>query len=38
MKIGLIPINVGVQSADDIIGLAQLAETLGYELGVYKIE
>lgn len=31
MKIGLIPINIGVKSADDIIGLAQLAETLGYE-------
>lgn len=31
MKFGLIPVNIGVQSADQMIGMAQLAENLGYE-------
>ena len=31
MKFGLIPVNIGVQSAADMIGLAQQAELLGYE-------
>lgn len=31
MKIGLIPVNIGVQSAEQMIGMAQLAENLGYE-------
>ena len=31
MKIGIIPINIGVQSADQMIQLAQHAESLGYE-------
>lgn len=31
MKIGLIPINIGVNSTEQMIGMAQLAENLGYE-------
>tara|TARA_R110002072_G_scaffold64_13_gene486 strand:+ start:23862 stop:24713 length:852 start_codon:yes stop_codon:yes gene_type:complete len=31
MKIGLIPVNIGVQSAEQMVGMAQLAENLGYE-------
>ena len=31
MKIALIPINIGMQSLEQIVGLAQLAESLGYE-------
>ena len=31
MKIGLIPVNIGVESAEQMIGLAQLAEASGYE-------
>ena len=31
MKLGIIPINIGVQSADQVIQLAQHAESLGYE-------
>ena len=31
MKIGIIPINIGVQSADQVVKMAQLAESLGYE-------
>jgi probable F420-dependent oxidoreductase len=31
MKVGVIPINVGVQSADQIVQTAQLVESLGYE-------
>jgi probable F420-dependent oxidoreductase len=31
MKLGIIPINIGVQSADQLIQLAQQAESLGYE-------
>ena len=31
MKIGLIPVNVGVQSAEQMIGLAQKAESVGVE-------
>ncbi len=31
MKIGLIPVNIGVQSAADMIGLAKHAGSLGYE-------
>ena len=31
MKVGLIPINVGVTSLEQIVGIAQLAEGSGYE-------
>ena len=31
MKFGLIPINIGVDSVDQMVGLAQLAENAGYE-------
>ena len=31
MKIGVTPANIVMQSAVEIIGLAQLAESLGYE-------
>ena len=31
MKIGLIPANVGVPNAQAMIGMAQLAESLGFE-------
>ena len=31
MKIGLIPVNIGIDSAEQMIGLAQLAEASGYE-------
>ncbi len=31
MKFGLIPINIGVESVDQMVGLAQLAEKSGYE-------
>ncbi len=31
MKIGLIPVNVGVSCVDQMVGLAQLAESCGYE-------
>jgi len=31
MKIGLIPVNVGVKSVDEMVGLAQFAESLGFE-------
>ena len=31
MKVALIPINMGMQSLDQIIGLAQLVESLGFE-------
>ena len=31
MKFGLVPINVGVKSVDQIVGLAQLAEAAGME-------
>jgi probable F420-dependent oxidoreductase len=31
MKIGLIPVNVGVPNAQSMIGMAQLAESLGFE-------
>jgi len=31
MKVALVPINIGVQSLDQVIGLAQLAESLGFE-------
>lgn len=31
MKIGLIPVNIGVESADQMIGLAQQAEAAGIE-------
>lgn len=31
MKLGIIPINIGVQSLDEVVQLAQLAESLGYE-------
>ncbi|MFP6805724.1 MAG: LLM class F420-dependent oxidoreductase [Pseudomonadales bacterium] len=31
MKFGLIPVNIGVESAEQMIGMAQLAEGAGYE-------
>lgn len=31
MKFGIIPVNVGVQSADQMIGMAQAAEELGFD-------
>ncbi len=31
MKIGLIPVNIGLETAEQMIGLAQLAEGAGYE-------
>ncbi|MEE4145940.1 MAG: LLM class F420-dependent oxidoreductase, partial [Halieaceae bacterium] len=31
MKVALIPINIGMQSLEQIVGLAQLAESLGFE-------
>jgi len=31
MKIGLVPINVGMKSAEQMVGLARLAESLGFE-------
>lgn len=31
MKFGLIPVNIGVTSAEDAVGLAQLAENSGFE-------
>ncbi|SVD42852.1 uncharacterized protein METZ01_LOCUS395706, partial [marine metagenome] len=31
MKVGIIPINIGVQAGEQIVQIAQLAEGLGYE-------
>ncbi len=31
MKIGIVPINIGVQQGTDMIGMAQAAEQMGYE-------
>lgn len=31
MKIGLVPVNVGVKSVDEMVGLAQYIESLGFE-------
>ena len=31
MKIGIIPVNLGVESVEQMVGLAQLAESLNYE-------
>ena len=31
MKFGLVPVNVGVKSVEQIVGLAQLAESVGIE-------
>lgn len=31
MKIGLVPVNVGFKSAEEMVGLAQYVETLGFE-------
>jgi len=31
MKVGLVPINIGIQSLEQVIGLAQLVESLGFE-------
>src|SRR5262245_14297825 len=31
MKIGLIPVNIGVETVQQIIGVAQLAESVGFE-------
>ena len=31
MKVGIIPINIGAASGDQMVQLAQLAESLGYE-------
>lgn len=30
MRVGIIPINIGVQSADRVVQTAQLVESLGY--------
>ena len=31
MKIGLIPVNVGVPNVEAMVGMAQLAEGIGFE-------
>ena len=31
MKVGIIPVNIGMESAEQIVGLAKLAESLRYE-------
>ena len=31
MKFGLIPVNIGVANAEQMIGMAQLAESVGFE-------
>ena len=31
MKVGVIPVNIGVQSADQVVQTAQFVESLGYE-------
>ncbi len=31
MKVALVPINIGMQSLEQVVGLAQLAESLGFE-------
>ncbi len=31
MKIGMIPVNLGVSTAEEVVGLAQLAESSGFE-------
>lgn len=31
MKVALVPINIGMQSLEQLVGLAQLAESLGFE-------
>ena len=31
MKVGIIPVNIGVESAEQIVSLAKLAESLRYE-------
>ena len=31
MKVGIIPVNIGVESVEQIVGLAKLAESLRYE-------
>ena len=31
MKFGLIPVNIGVQSTEQMVGMAQLAESRGFE-------
>lgn len=31
MKFGIIPVNIGVQSLEELVGTAQLAEELGFE-------
>ena len=31
MKIGLIPVNIGVESVEQMVGLGVLAEELGFE-------
>ena len=31
MKVALVPINIGMQSLEQIVGLARLAESLGFE-------
>ena len=31
MKVGVIPINIGVQTAGQVVQTAQLVESLGYE-------
>ena len=31
MKVGVIPINIGVQAADQVVQTAQMVQSLGYE-------
>jgi len=31
MKIGIIPVNIGIEKTEHMVGLAQLAESVGYE-------
>lgn len=31
MKFALVPINIGMQSLEQMVGLAQLVESLGFE-------
>ena len=31
MKIGLIPVNIGIEKTEHMVGMAQLAESVGYE-------
>ena len=31
MKIGIIPVNIGIQKTEQMVGIAQLAESVGME-------